>query len=350
MLGLFQPNESFAHWPTSAPTKTEWTYSYNLSVVQLAEEVGMAFAFPAARWAGLPGDEIVWRSVSLDTITLSAALLSLTTKITLLTTIHTNLFNPVVAAKLGADLDHIGHGRWGLNVVSGWGEAEFASMGVALLPHKERYRYTREWLDVIELLWESGAASLDGEYFKINNATARPRPMQRRPLVVNAGQSYTGMRFAAERANYLFSYGTRAPQFREAAAKAGSDCGFIGTKGVIIGATKSEAHQRASNMIKYADHQAVRNMWVASGAETPQSAAERLAKPHAVQDYILDDVIVGDPEYIGIELAKWASEWDVDGICLTLVDYLDDLELLGSRTIPVLGNELDSRGKSLLIS
>ena len=52
MLGIFQPNQSFGEWPTLAPNPSEWTYEYNLATVLAAEEIGMSFAFPAARWAG----------------------------------------------------------------------------------------------------------------------------------------------------------------------------------------------------------------------------------------------------------------------------------------------------------
>lgn len=347
MLGLFQPNEAFPHWPTLAPNKTEWTFDYNLKVVRLAEDIGMSFAFPAARWAGLTGDRMVWRGASLDTITLSAALLALTSKITLLTTIHTNLFNPVVAAKFGADLDQIGRGRWGLNVVSGWGDAEFSAMGVELLPHKERYKYTREWLDVVEQLWASGEATHEGEYFTIKAATARPRPLQRRPLIVNAGQSYTGMSFAAERADYIFSYGTRATQFREITTGVGSDCGFIGTKGVIIASSAQAARDRADEIVSLADHGAIWNMWVSSGAETEAAANERIEDPQQIRDFVLGDALIGDPDQIGAQLAEWAAACNVDGVCLTLFDYLNDLELLGSRALPVLERELAARGKGL---
>ena len=45
--------------------------------------------------------------------------------------------------------DHIGHGRFGLNVVSGWNPIEFGMMGVALGDHDGRYDYAEEWLDIV---------------------------------------------------------------------------------------------------------------------------------------------------------------------------------------------------------
>lgn len=345
MLGIFQPNQSFHEWPTLAPNPTEWTYKYNLATILAAEEVGMSFAFPAARWAGLPGDDIVWRGASLDTITLTAALLAATTKITLLTTIHTNLLNPVVAAKYGVGLDHIGGGRWGLNVVSGWGAHEFAAMGVELLDHKERYAYTREWLDVVEMLWSDGEATLDGKYFKINKASGRPRPLQASPLIVNAGQSYTGMRFSAENADYIFCFGDLAEKFRKVRAEVGSECGFIGAKSVILGATTAEAKDRARQIVDQADRGALRNMLVASGAESLESAQGRMVSRDEVEEYLLGDAIIASAEDAGTQLADWAATNGVDGICLNLFDYLGDLQLIGSDTIPAFEAQLAKYGK-----
>lgn len=346
MLGIFMPNQSFGEWPTLAPNSTEWTYQQNLATVLAAEEMGMSFALPPSRWAGLPGDEIVWRGASLDSITLSAALLAATSKITLFTTMHTNLLNPVVAAKLGVGLDHIGGGRWGVNVVSGWGVQEFASMGVELLDRKHRYAYTREWLDVVEMLWRDGEATLDGEYFKINKASGRPRPMQVSPLIVNAGQSYTGMRFSAERADYIFSYGDNAKKFREIRAEVGTDCGFIGAKGVILGKTTAEAEERAQQIVDQADRGALRNMLIASGAESAESAEERMVSRDDVYAFLLGDAIIASAEDAGTQLATWAATNNVDGICLNLFDYLGDLELMASDSIPAFEAELAKHGKT----
>jgi len=41
------------------------------------------------------------------------------------------LFNPLIAAKEFVTADHIGEGRFGLNLVVGWNEDEFEMFGVA---------------------------------------------------------------------------------------------------------------------------------------------------------------------------------------------------------------------------
>jgi hypothetical protein len=50
-------------------------------------------------------------------------------------------WNPAVAAKQIASIDHYTNGRISVNVVSGWFKAEFTSIGQWWLEHAERYRY-----------------------------------------------------------------------------------------------------------------------------------------------------------------------------------------------------------------
>ena len=56
------------------------------------------------------------------------------------------LYHPVMAAKLGATLDHISGGRWGLNIVPGWLGAEFKMFGMELGARGSRYKLAQEWI------------------------------------------------------------------------------------------------------------------------------------------------------------------------------------------------------------
>ena len=350
-LGLFLPSESWAEYPTLAPTTTEWTYDYNKQATLAAEEAGFAFVLPPGRWKGLQGDEINWRGASLDTVTLSTALLEATSRITVLTTLHTNVFNPVVAAKFGADMDQIGHGRWGMNIVSGWGVHEFEPMGIPLLDHKARYVYTAEWLDIVRGLWEHGVFSYEGTYFTIKEATVWPRPAQRpRPLLVNAGQSYTGMRFSAQQVDYAFSYPKNIPTFRDICAEVGRTVGFVGNKRIIIAPTDAEAQALAREICDKADKGVLREHYIAAGAATRDTVGE-LFKTQADYDrYFLADAFVGGPETIAAELAAWLLTWRPHGICLQFYNCLDDIGHFAQEVTPRLAKLLGEHEYPLLLT
>jgi len=340
-LGIFLPNESWAEFPTLAPTTTEWTYQYSRLATLKAEEAGFAFALPPGRWKGLQGDSINWRGASLDVVTLSAALLEATSKITIMTTLHTNVFNPVVAAKFGADMDQISGGRWAMNIVSGWGEHEFKQMGVPLLDHKERYVFTAEWLDIVRGLWANGVYSYTGKHFTIEEATAWPRPVQRpRPLLVNAGQSYTGMRFSAQQVDYAFSYPANIPTFKQICAEVGREVGFIGNKRIIMAPTDGEALALSREICDKADKAALRAHLIAAGAAT-KTPIEELLKTQADYDkYFTQDAIIGSPETVAHGLAEWILTYRPDGVCLQFYNCIDDLTVFAEKSMPILSNLL----------
>jgi alkanesulfonate monooxygenase SsuD/methylene tetrahydromethanopterin reductase-like flavin-dependent oxidoreductase (luciferase family) len=116
------------------------------------------------------------------------------------------VFHPMLAAKMGATIDTISGGRWGLNVVSGWNAAEFGMFGIEQLPHDGRYAQTAEWLDVMETLWtKHGEFDHQGRFYDIKKGYLEPKPVQQpRPLVISAGMSPAGLDFAMTRADYCF--------------------------------------------------------------------------------------------------------------------------------------------------
>jgi alkanesulfonate monooxygenase SsuD/methylene tetrahydromethanopterin reductase-like flavin-dependent oxidoreductase (luciferase family) len=91
-------------------------------------------------------------------------------------------------------------------------------------------------------------------------------------------------------------------------------------------------------------------MMVSSGAATPEKAAEYLSDPAHVRRAVLEDSIVGTPEQVAEDLAKWIIGSGVDGICLTLWDYAKDLEVFRSRVMPVLTELLPEGGRHLQLN
>ena len=97
----------------------------------------------------------------------ASALLAATKDIVAFATVHVPLVNPVFAAKSCVTADHVGRGRFGLNVVSGWNTDEFAMFGTQLLEHDDRYGYTEEWVSVVKKIWsEDRAVRLQRQAFQ----------------------------------------------------------------------------------------------------------------------------------------------------------------------------------------
>src|ERR1051326_6557569 len=80
------------------------------ALAHLADEAGLDFMLPIARWKGY-GGSTDFHGVSLETITWAVGLLCATKRMTVFGTVHAPLFHPLIAAKEFVTADHIGQGR-----------------------------------------------------------------------------------------------------------------------------------------------------------------------------------------------------------------------------------------------
>lgn len=206
-LGLFMPNcSNMSAISTYRTTADEWDYDSNKRIALAAEQAGFDFLFPVSRWRGF-GGATDYLGTSLETMTWASALLAVTQRIRVYSTVHVPAFHPLVVAKMGASLDHIGKGRWGINLVSGWSKEEFGMMGVDLLPHAERYRKTRAFIEVLKGLWTEPPGTFDYEspWYRIRGGYSLPQPVQKpHPPIVNAGISADARELIAEHCDWAF--------------------------------------------------------------------------------------------------------------------------------------------------
>ena len=107
--------------------------------------------------------------------------------------------------------DHVGEGRFGLNIVVGWNEGEFEMFGVEQRAHATRYEYAQEWIDAIKRMWsEREDFDFDGEFIKLKNVRAKPKPYGgTQPVIMNAGASPVGRAFAVRNCDAFFMQSSR---------------------------------------------------------------------------------------------------------------------------------------------
>ncbi|MEW2609207.1 LLM class flavin-dependent oxidoreductase [Streptomyces sp. NPDC047880] len=164
---------------------------------------------------------------ALEPITLLTALATATEHIGLIATASTSYNSPYNLARKFATLDHLSGGRAGWNIVTTAGEEAARNFGLDAEPaHAERYARAAEFLDVALKLWDSWeddtivadkAAGVWGDdakihpprhrgrFFSVEGALNVPRSPQGYPLLVQAGSSEDGKRFAARYAEAVFT-------------------------------------------------------------------------------------------------------------------------------------------------
>jgi FMN-dependent oxidoreductase (nitrilotriacetate monooxygenase family) len=163
----------------------------------------------------------------LEPITLLAALAVSTERIGLIATASTSYGEPYDLARRFASVDHISGGRVGWNIVTTATRDAALNFGLddrAL--HADRYERAGEFLEVANKLWDSWEDDApigdkdtgifadggkihridhQGRYYRVAGPLNTPRTPQGRPLLVQAGQSESGRRFAARYAEAVFT-------------------------------------------------------------------------------------------------------------------------------------------------
>jgi FMN-dependent oxidoreductase (nitrilotriacetate monooxygenase family) len=163
----------------------------------------------------------------LEPVTVLAALAVATSRIGMIATASTTYTEPFNLARQFASLDHISNGRVAWNIVTSWlATAARNFSGAGQVSHAGRYARGEEFMAVVESLWDSWAedAVVDdrftgqyaradrirpidhrGDFYRVAGPLNLPRCPQGRPVLVQAGSSDTGRRFAARHADAVFT-------------------------------------------------------------------------------------------------------------------------------------------------
>ena len=188
LLGLFLPIQSGGWSPSTLPRSTSWTFDYNTALTLKAEALGFDLVFGLAQWIGKggAGGETRFRELSLDPFITVTALAAITTRIMLISTVHIlyGPWHPLYLAKMGATLDHVSGGRWGLNVVTGFVPSEARMFGNEQVTHDLRYEMADEFTSMVTALWSSSDnLTMHGEFWRLIDAYVTPKPRFSRPAI-----------------------------------------------------------------------------------------------------------------------------------------------------------------------
>ena len=176
-LGIFAQNCSSGMAATRVPERWDASWENNLALARLADEAGIEFLLPIARWRGY-GGETDFEGEILETLTWACGLLANTRRINAFGTVHAPMVHPIFAAKQMVTIDHISGGRFGLNLVCGWNSDEFEMFDIEQFDHDTRYAYGEEWLNAVRRLWSSDEEfQFEGDFIRMPNAVSKPGPV-----------------------------------------------------------------------------------------------------------------------------------------------------------------------------
>ena|SRR5215472_5466910 len=130
-----------------------------------------------------------------EPVTLLAYLAGRTTTIRLgISVLVLPMRNPVITAKMLADIDNLTRGRLELGVGVGWLREEFEALAADF---GARGDLMDEWLTILRRLWTaSSPTGFDGRHYRFAPLALRPRPDRSIPIVIG-GNSRSALRRAA---------------------------------------------------------------------------------------------------------------------------------------------------------
>ena len=106
-------------WPIQPATGDYWHWPTASRMLKEADRIGFDHQVQYGMWKGY-GGATQWNDAGLDFATAAAASATVTQRMNLFSTVHVSFaFHPMHIAKMGACIDFISGGRWGLNIVTG---------------------------------------------------------------------------------------------------------------------------------------------------------------------------------------------------------------------------------------
>ena len=341
-IGLFAMNCSNGMTMTKAPERWDASWENNLKAAQMADDAGLDFLLPIGRWHGYKGETDTEGS-SFETLTWASGLLAATKNICVSGTLHVAFVNPVFASKQIVTADHIGRGRFMLNIVSGWNAGEFAMLGVPLNEHEARYAYTEEWVRVCKRIWsEEAPFDFEGRFFDLKGVQVKPKPWGGgAPMLISAGNSAEGRAFAANHVDCLFmtivevdTLAKEVEAVRATALHRADEVGVYASGHVIARATRKEAEDFYHYIVyeqgdwEAAEHAAVIRT---KGRKTAFDAMTKL------KERLISGVgtypVVGSYDDAAERFAQMSAA-GLNGIALGTVNYIDDLPAFRDEVLP----------------
>ncbi|MER8766317.1 MULTISPECIES: dimethylsulfone monooxygenase SfnG [unclassified Mesorhizobium] len=357
-------NVKFAYWVpnvsgglviSNIEQRTGWDIDYNRKLAQIAEANGFDYALSQIRFTAGYGADNQHESVSF-----SHALLAATTTLKVIAAILPGPWNPALAAKQIATINHLTNGRVAVNVVSGWFRGEFAAIGELWLDHDERYRRSEEFIRALRGIWTEDNFTLKGDFYRFTNYSMKPKPIDPQPEIFQGGSSRAARDMAARVSDWYFTNGNTPEEIKKQVddiktkAKANGHKVKIGVNAFAIAReTEAEARIVLDEIIAKANPEAVQGFadQVKNAGKASPEGEGNWAKS-SFEDLVqyndgFRSNLIGTPEQIAERILK-LKDAGADLILLGFLHFQEEVEFFGKRVIPLVRELEAARDRELV--
>ncbi|MER9236456.1 dimethyl sulfone monooxygenase SfnG [Mesorhizobium sp. M0622] len=357
-------NVKFAYWVpnvsgglviSNIEQRTGWDIDYNRKLAQIAEANGFDYALSQIRFTAGYGADNQHESVSF-----SHALLAATRTLKVIAAILPGPWNPALAAKQIATINHLTNGRVAVNVVSGWFRGEFAAIGELWLDHDERYRRSEEFIRALRGIWTEDNFTLKGDFYRFTNYSMKPKPIDPQPEIFQGGSSRAARDMAARVSDWYFTNGNTPEEIKKQVddiktkAKANGHKVKIGVNAFAIAReTEAEARTVLDEIIAKANPEAVQGFadQVKNAGKASPEGEGNWAKS-SFEDLVqyndgFRSNLIGTPEQIAERILK-LKDAGADLILLGFLHFQEEVEFFGKRVIPLVRELEAARDRELV--
>lgn len=336
------PNVSGGLVISNIEQRTSWTIEYNRKLAQIAEASGFDYALSQIRFTAGYGAEFQHESVSF-----SHALLESTSTLKVIAAILPGPWNPALAAKQIATINHLTGGRIAVNVVSGWFRGEFHAIGEHWLDHDERYRRSEEFIRALRGIWTQDSFTFRGDFYRFQDYSLRPKPIDPQPEIFQGGSSRAARDMAARVSDWYFTNGNtpteiakQVDDIQRKAAENGHEVRVGVSAFAIVRETEEEARAVLTEIIEKANPEAVNAFGheVKNAGKASPEGEGNWAKS-SFEDLVqyndgFRSNLIGTPQQVA-ERVVALKKAGADLILLGFLHFQEEVEYFGKHVIPL---------------
>lgn len=147
------------------------------AVWRIADEAGFDSLWNMDHLAALGGDPT---GDIFEAWTLLAAMAETTSRVRVGCMVTGNTYrHPGVLAKMAVTVDHLSNGRLEFGLGAGWAENEHTMLDLEFGTVGDRMDRLEEACQIIRSLWTEASTTFEGKHYRLTDAIAEPKPIQR---------------------------------------------------------------------------------------------------------------------------------------------------------------------------
>lgn len=276
---------------------------------------------------------------------------------------------PTQLAKQYSSVNYWTNNRVFVNVVTGGAPKELENDG-DFLSHTDRYKRTREYIEILKRLFNGETFDYNGEFYKLKGANL-PLPVKNAPPIFFGGSSPIAKEVATDVADVYMLWGETLETTKEElesvvklAKEKNRDLSYSVSFQVVLGKTEEAAFENANKIISQVDPEVLE----AKHANTVSNGAVGVSRLHQLMLESKDNnfviapniwagltqvlsgnsiALVGTPQQVAERIVEFV-DLGFDKVLLRGFPHLEVIEEIGEKVIPLVHEKLAKREEQLV--